>query len=76
MKKLILIPLLYLILAAGARAEVQLDLVELPSGFNIEIYAKGVENARQMVLSKLSIMDEQYLGQLNVNVVEAIHGDA
>jgi hypothetical protein len=34
------------------------------------------ENARQMVLSKLSTMDEQYLGQLNVNVVEAIHGDA
>ena len=29
-------------------AQVQLDLIELPPGFNIEVYAEGVENARQM----------------------------
>jgi len=29
-------------------ADVQLDLVELPPGFSIDIYAEGVENARQM----------------------------
>ena len=31
-------------------ADIQLDQVELPPGFSIEIYADGVENARQMVL--------------------------
>ncbi|HEY5776884.1 MAG TPA: PQQ-dependent sugar dehydrogenase [Xanthomonadales bacterium] len=29
-------------------AEVQLDKIQLPPGFSIEIYAQGVENARQM----------------------------
>jgi glucose/arabinose dehydrogenase len=32
-----------------AYADVQLDVVELPSGFSIDVYAQGVENARQMV---------------------------
>ena len=31
-------------------ADVQLDQVELPPGFSIDIYAEGVENARQMAL--------------------------
>ena len=31
-------------------ADIQLDQVELPTGFSIAIYADGVENARQMVL--------------------------
>ena len=31
------------------QAEIQLELIELPPGFSIEIYADGVENARQMV---------------------------
>ena len=31
-------------------AEVQLDKIELPPGFSIEVYAEGVENARQMAL--------------------------
>ena len=30
-------------------ADVRLDLVELPPGFSIDIYAEDVENARQMV---------------------------
>lgn len=38
-----------LFLAGSIQAEVQLDLIELPPGFKIEIYAQGVENARQMV---------------------------
>jgi glucose/arabinose dehydrogenase len=37
-------------LAQPAQAEVRLDLLELPPGFEIEIYAEGVENARQMAL--------------------------
>lgn len=31
-------------------ADVQLDQIKLPEGFKIEIYAEGVENARQMTL--------------------------
>jgi len=34
----------------AALAEIQLDQVDLPPGFSIEIYADGVENARQMAL--------------------------
>jgi len=37
-----------LLLAGSIQAEVQLDLIELPAGFSIEIYAEGVKNARQM----------------------------
>lgn len=35
-------------LLSCAQAEVQLDLINLPEGFSIEIYAEGVENARQL----------------------------
>jgi glucose/arabinose dehydrogenase len=38
------------LLAQGVSAEVRLDLVQLPPGFSIEIYAQDVENARQMAL--------------------------
>ena len=38
------------ILVEAVIAEVQLDQIELPPGFSIEIYAEGVENARQMAL--------------------------
>jgi glucose/arabinose dehydrogenase len=37
-----------LLLTGSIRAEIQLDLIELPAGFSIEIYAEGVKNARQM----------------------------
>lgn len=37
------------LLADVALADVHLDQLTLPSGFSIEIYADGVENARQMV---------------------------
>jgi glucose/arabinose dehydrogenase len=39
-----------LFLFQPGHAELNLDLIELPPGFKIEIYAEGVENARQMVL--------------------------
>lgn len=38
------------LLADVALADVYLDQLKLPPGFSIEIYADGVENARQMVL--------------------------
>lgn len=38
------------LLADVAFADVHLDQLKLPPGFSIEIYADGVENARQMVL--------------------------
>ena len=38
------------LLAGTIHADLRLDLVELPPGFTIEIYAEGVENARQMAL--------------------------
>ncbi len=37
-----------LLLTGSIQAEIQLDLIELPAGFSIEIYAEGVKNARQM----------------------------
>ena len=39
-----------LFLLESCHAEVNLNQIELPPGFSIEIYAEGVENARQMVL--------------------------
>lgn len=39
-----------LVIPMAACAEPDLSLVELPEGFNIEYYAEGVENARQMAL--------------------------
>jgi len=51
MKKLELISLCAGVLLSGCiDADVQLNLIVLPEGFSIEIYAEGVENARQMVL--------------------------
>jgi len=35
-------------LLVPVRAELQLDLIELPPGFSIDIYADNVENARQL----------------------------
>ena len=37
------------VLVDTTHADVQLNLIELPPGFSIEIYAEGVDNARQMV---------------------------
>ena len=36
-------------LAQSCWSEPRLDLINLPPGFNISVYAEGVENARQMV---------------------------
>lgn len=38
-----------LLLIEPIHAGLQLGLIELPPGFSVEIYAEGVENARQMV---------------------------
>jgi len=40
------------LLVEVALADIHLDQVELPPGFSIEIYAEGVENARQMALGE------------------------
>ena len=37
-------------------ADERLSSIELPPGFSIEIYAEGVENARQMVRGDLGTM--------------------
>ena len=37
------------LVAQTGLAETRLDLIKLPAGFTIDIYAEGVENARQMV---------------------------
>jgi len=37
-----------LFLSGSIQAETQLGLIQLPPGFSIDIYAEGVENARQM----------------------------
>ncbi len=50
MRKLKLISIFSGVLLSGyVDADVQLDLIKLPQGFSIEVYAEGVENARQMV---------------------------
>lgn len=50
MKKLKFVSIVLVALLANvALADVQLDKLKLPPGFSIEIYADGVENARQMV---------------------------
>lgn len=38
-------------LAAGGRAQIPLEQVKLPAGFNIDLYASNVPNARSMALS-------------------------
>lgn len=37
-------------LSGTVRADIHLDQLELPPGFSIDVYAEGVENARQMAL--------------------------
>jgi glucose/arabinose dehydrogenase len=50
MKNLKLLTLLFgILLVQLVQAETRLDLVKLPDGFEIEVFAEGVENARQMV---------------------------
>jgi glucose/arabinose dehydrogenase len=39
-----------LVAAESAIADLQLDKIQLPPGFHIEVYAQDVENARQMAL--------------------------
>jgi glucose/arabinose dehydrogenase len=55
-KTLIVFALLSACLWPTARAEVELDLIELPDGFGISVYAEGVENARQMALGDEGVL--------------------
>ena len=41
------------LLAASCQADVRLEQIELPPGFRIDIYAEGIENARQMTRGDL-----------------------
>lgn len=38
-----------IVLAVSAKADLQLDKIKLPPGFRVDVYAEGVDNARQMV---------------------------
>jgi glucose/arabinose dehydrogenase len=50
MKKLeIIVLMIGILLAVSVKADLQLDQIELPPGFRIDVYAEGVVNARQMV---------------------------
>jgi glucose/arabinose dehydrogenase len=44
--------LLALLPVQSSLAEVELDIIKLPDGFSISVYAEGVENARQMALGE------------------------
>src|SRR5210317_1933246 len=44
--------LLALLPVQSCLAEVELDIIKLPDGFSISVYAEGVENARQMALGE------------------------
>ncbi len=61
--------------ALPARAEVELQRIQLPEGFSIEVFAEGVEDARSMTLSPSGIV---YVGTRragNVYAVEDRDGD-
>ncbi len=45
-----LLPLVLLACARAGAGDFPLDLISLPDGFKIEVYAAGVDNARQMAL--------------------------
>jgi len=47
----------------------RLDLIELPPGFEIEIYASGVENARQMALGARGTL---FVGSRRAGLVHAV----
>ncbi|NIP17651.1 MAG: sorbosone dehydrogenase family protein [Xanthomonadales bacterium] len=50
MKKFLMLVVLGSIMQTACSADLQLDLLELPPGFEIHVYADGVVNARQMAL--------------------------
>ncbi len=52
-----------------ACAEVNLDQLTLPSGFRIDIYAEGVENARQMALGDRGVL---FVGSRRAGKVHAV----
>ncbi len=70
---------LYLFLYAGfaqaASADVSLDLLELPEGFRISVYASGVENARQMALGERGTLFVGTRGEGKVYAVTDRDGD-
>jgi glucose/arabinose dehydrogenase len=55
---------------ATAAADLPLQLIKLPPGFKIEIYASGVPNARQMVLGPKGTV---FVGSRNKPAGDAVH---
>jgi len=61
--------LILLLVSAGGQAEVNLDQISLPAGFKIEVYARGVENARQMALGDKGTL---FVGSRGAGLVHAV----
>ena len=59
----------------AACAEGSLDQIELPAGFQIEIYAEGVDNARQMALGEAGTLFVGTRRKGNVYAVTYTDGD-
>ena len=57
------------LIAGSLHADERLSSIELPPGFGIEIYAEGVENARQMVRGDLGTI---FVGSRQVGKVWAV----
>ncbi|MEJ2535427.1 MAG: sorbosone dehydrogenase family protein [Gammaproteobacteria bacterium] len=56
----------------GEQLESRLELIELPSGFEIDVYAAGVENARQMALGAQGTL---FVGSRRAGLVHAVVDD-
>jgi len=67
MKRMILVILA--LLTGSVNADIALEQLTLPAGFKIEFYAKNVENARQMALSKSGVL---YVGSRKAGKVYAL----
>ena len=55
--------------AAGGRAKIPLEQVKLPAGFNIDLYASNIPNARSMVLSPAGTL---FVGTRKAGTVYAV----
>lgn len=68
-----LIPLLVLFVVAvqsqPAPAKLPLETIKLPSGFSIDVYATGVQNARQMALGANGTL---FVGSRQAGIVHAV----
>src|SRR5438105_9204100 len=58
--------------AAAAHAEIHLDRIKLPPGFQISVFAENVKNARSMALGDKGTL---FVGSMGAGNVYAIHSD-